>query len=165
MKKVKELLLFVALLILSVVLFLGGLGVSDPVHYGRLSPFTLIGLYIRLFFCDAEVARSVLQLIAIPTVIGFLAALVFALILFFVRKKRQISRLLFYIGSGVVGGGAFFVCIEIYDILYYQSAYVAFTIQNLSFSLPLGVFIAFVFWAIELITDAVKTIARKESPS
>ena len=124
-----------------------------------------VSLYIGLLLHDAEVVRMLFNGIAIPAVVGFLAALIFALTLFFVRKKGKISRLLFYIGSGIVGGIAFFAYIECYSIICFKSAHLTFVIENLSLSLPAGVVIAFVFWTIELITDAVKTIARKESPS
>lgn len=183
MKKVKEGLLFLAILIIPIVLFfiifpfLGNMLSSSPSLVG-------VGNYIRMFLNDKTFLKVLLNTFLKPALVGFLLVLVFAVIVFLVKKKIKVPRWAFYLGSVIVGG----VTTLIYNVYlsislsritgnllyatqtilthiadYKPSVFDIINPTNVLFSLYTGILTAFVFWILELMVDIVKNFRRKRN--
>jgi hypothetical protein len=164
MRKIKEMLLLLVLLVVSYILFLM---VSFP------SPF-VVGLdnYIRMFLNDKIFRKALFNTVFAPALFSFLIVAVFAIIVFIVRKKIKVPRWVFYIGSVFVGAITALLCkaysfislrelLSSYIVVYSPTVFDVISISNVLLSLYIGIFIAFVFWVLELIVNIIKKIRRK----
>ena len=181
MRKIKELLLFMGLLLMPILLLI----VIGILADGITNRPSLIGFntYIKLFLNDKAFYKAVLNTVAAPLAISFLFVFAFALLTFFIRKKIKMPRLTFYITSSLIGTiisviynvyinmnflgtpnqvyASHTLVTHIYD--YSPSIFDYITIQNLLFSLFVGILTAFAFWILEQIVSAVKKIIRKRN--
>lgn len=175
MRKIKELLLFLIVLLVPVVLFLVASGnvLSDQPHFVGASN------YLRLFLHDQIFVKALLNTIAIPV----LCVSVFAVLVCLLRKKIKTPRVLFYMGSVLIGSIAslahvVYISITLFGVpkhLYASEVLVSLTgdlqmslwdvlsVGHILSALYIGVFTAFVFWILEQIVDAVKIFRRKRT--
>lgn len=183
MKKVKEGLMFLALLVMPLVLFFVVSGFAADLISDRPS-FVGLDNYIRMFLNDKTFGKALLNTFLTPALVSFLLVLVFALIIFFIRKKIKVARWAFYLGSVIVGG----VTTLIYNVYlsislshitgnllyatqtivshiadYKPSVFDIINPTNVLFSLYIGILTAFVFWILELMVDIVKNFRRKRN--
>jgi len=171
MKKIRELLLFLALLVMPLVLFfiifpfLGNMLSSIPGFVG-------VSNYIRMFSNDKIFGKALFNTVVITIAISFLFVFVFALIIFFIIKKIKVARWVFYLGSVFIGGLTTLSYTSYLNItfplttsdffaaqIYYAQMIISHT--NVLFSLYIGILTAFVFWILELISDIIKNFRRK----
>lgn len=180
MKKVKEMLIFLALLVVPLLLYFIVLGFTADVISNRPS-FVGINNYIRMFLNDKTFGMALINAILAPAMVSFVSVSVFAVIVFFVRKKIKVPRWVFYLGSVFIGGMTaliYILCVnaalfgvpsDLYAAQtivshifgYKPSVFDAITVPNVLISLYVGVFTAFVFWILELVPDIVKKVRKK----
>ena len=171
MKKIKELLLFLALLVIPIVLFF----IISPFSAANMLSFRPdyidIDNYIRLFLNDKIFVKALFNMVAFSIAISFLFVFVFALIIFFYEKKIKTARWVFYLGSVFIGGLTTLIYTSYLSItfplttsnfyaaqIYYAQMIISHT--NVLFSLYIGILTAFVFWILELIFDIIKNLRR-----
>ncbi len=175
MKKIKELLLFVVPLIVLPVISLMVLGFTADVISDRPS-FVGLDNYIRMFLNDKTFGKALFNTAFAPALFSFLIVAVFAMIVFIVRKKIKVPRIVFYIGSIFVGAITALLYIVCRNMAFNQSYAVqtivshigdyspsifdVLSISNVLFSFYIGIFTAFVFWGIERIVAFVKRKRR-----
>ncbi len=180
MKKTKELLLFIALLVMPIILFFIVSGFSADL-ISNTPKFVGIINYIRLFLNDKTFVKALFNTVAMPIAISFFIVSVFALVMFFVRKKIKAPRLIFYSGGVIIGAITSIICMMCISIAtfgeisqsyeaqtivshivdYKPSVFDAITLPNIFISLFVGIFTVFVFWIIELIIDIFKHYKSK----
>lgn len=180
MKRMKELLLFMVTLFAPLVLSLVVSAFSADIFSDRLH-FVGVANYIRLFLNDKTFAKALFNTVFAPALFSFLIVAVFAMIVFIVRKKIKVPRWVFYIGSvfaGAITALLYIVCVNMaflraseqshaaqtivsHIVDYSPSIFDVISISNVLLSLYIGIFIAFVFWVLELIIDIVKNLRRK----
>ena len=107
MKKVKELLLFLAVLVIPLVLFILVSALTADVISDRPS-FVGLDNYIRMFLNDKTFGKALLNTILPTAIVSFLLVSAFAVVAFLVRKKIKVPRWVFYLGCVVIGGVASF---------------------------------------------------------
>lgn len=163
MKKIKELLIFIALLIAPVLLLFVVLGIGNLISP---SP-SFIGFdnYIRLFLNDKTFLTALFNTFAGQIMISFIVSAVLVVIVFLLRKKIKAPRLIFYIGSislGTVASLARNVVLflntpnQVLDSLanalnYKPSIFDAISLQSIFVALYVGIITALIFWILELI--------------
>lgn len=168
MKKIKELLIFIALLITPILMIFVALGIGNLISP---SP-SFIGFnnYIRLFLNDKTFLSVLFNTFAMQIIISFIVSAVLAVITFLLRKKIKAPRLIFYIGSislGTVASLARNVVLflntpnQVPDSLanalnYKPSIFDAISLQNIFVALYVGIITALVFWILELIVTLFK---------
>ena len=139
MKKIKELLIFIALLITPLIMVFVALGIGNLISP---SP-SFIGFdnYVRLFLNDKTFLTVLFNTFAGQIIISFIVSAVLAVIVFLLRKKIKAPRLIFYIGSISLGTVASFI------------RYARFLHISLNVLIPLyaAVITALIFWILELI--------------
>lgn len=175
MKKVKELLLFIALLVIPLVMFFVISGFTADVITGEPN-FVGVKNYIRMFLHDKTFGKVLLNTILTPAIVSFLLVFVFAVIAFLVRKKIKVPRWVFYLGSVLIGGVATLFYTSYLSIAfshmtsnlfaaqtiishiidYKPSVFDVLSFPNVLFSLYIGILTAFVFWIFELIYNIYK---------
>ena len=180
MKKIKELLLFLAFLIIPFVLFFVISGFTADL-ISDLPSFVGVVNYIRMFSNDKIFLKSLLNTLLKPAIVSFLLVFVFAVIVFLVRKKIKVRRWVFYLGSVFIGSVttlfytaylgilSFHTSSNLYaaqqtlisHILDYRPSVNVITFQNVLFSMCIGILTAFVFWILELICYIIKLIKYK----
>lgn len=182
MKKIKELLLFLAFLIIPFVLFFVISGFTADL-ISDLPSFVGVVNYIRMFSNDKIFLKSLLNTLLKPAIVSFLLVLVFAVIVFLVRKKIKVRRWVFYLGSVFIGSITTLFYTAYFGISSFHTTsnlfaaqqtlishifdyrpYVLYAINptNVFFSLYIGILTAFVFWILELISDIIKNFRRKK---
>lgn len=184
MKKTKELLLFIALLIMPIILFFIVSGLKSDMLSNSLK-FVGIANYIRMFFYDKIFIKALFNTVAMPILFGFLSVIIFAVIMLFVRKKIRTPRLTFYIGGVFIGWLISLICtvcmgisvsgaqnhiyatqtVTTHILDYSPSIFDLLSIQNVLLSLFVGIFTAFIFWILELIVDVVKKFQKRKGIS
>lgn len=139
MKKIKELLIFIALLITPILMIFVALGIGNLISP---SP-SFIGFnnYIRLFLNDKTFLSVLFNTFAMQIIISFIVSAVLAVIIFLLRKKVKSPRLIFYIGSIILGN------VVSWALLWFKHFFIA---------LYVGIITAFVFWILELIVSLFK---------
>lgn len=182
MKKVKEGLMFLALLVMPLVLFFVVSALTADVISDRPS-FVGLDNYIRMFLNDKTFGKALLNTILPPAIVSFLLVSVFAVIAFLVRKKIKVPRWVFYLGSVLIGGITTLFYTSYLSIAfshmtsnlfadqtivshvldYKPSVFDAITFPNILFSLYIGILTAFAFWILELISDIIKNFRRKRN--
>ncbi len=180
MRRIKELLLFMVILLIPIVLILVISGFTADLISDKPS-FVGAENYIRMFLHDKTFGKALLNTILTPAIVSFLLVSVFAVIVFLVRKKIKVQRWVFYLGSVLIGGMTALVYILYVNVVLFgvpSNLYAAQTIvshivgykpsvfdvinpPNLLFSFYVGILTAFVFWILELIVDIVKNFIRK----
>ncbi len=180
MRKIKEMLLFLALLVAPLVLFFVISGFAADLISDRPS-FVGVENYIRMFLHDKTFGKALRNTILTPAIVSFLLVPVFAVIVFLVRKKIKVPRWVFYLGSMLIGGMTaliYILCVNVVLFGVPSNLYAAQTIvshildykpsvfdvinpPHLLFSFYVGILTAFVFWILELIVDIVKKFIRK----
>ena len=178
MKRIKELLLFMLLLLVLPILLLVIRGFLVDLMQGSAN-FVALSNYIRMFMNDKIFGQMLVNTVMFPTLVSFCFVAVFALIVCIVRKKIQVPRWLFYLGSVFVGGMTSLIYIACVSALtfrvpshvvatlqplfgtYQPSVFDALTITNVLISLYIGILTAFIFWILELIIGIVKKARRK----
>ena len=178
MKRIKELLLFLTLLLVLPILFFVIRGFLADLMQGS-AIFVGLSNYIRMFTNDKIFGQMLVNTVMFPTFVSVCLVTVFALIVFIIRKKIKVPRWLFYLGSVFVGGMTSLIYIACVSALtfrvpshvvatlqplfgaYQPSVFDALTITNVLISLYIGILTAFVFWVLELIIDIVKKTGRK----
>lgn len=163
MRKIKELLLFIALLIMTVILFLIVLGLKADMCSNNLK-FIGIENYIRMFFYDKTFVKALLNTILPPAIVSFLLVCVFAVVAFIFRKKIKVPRWVFYLGSMFISTIASLIYIVYTNSVFFgvSTVFNALYVQNVLISLYVGISTAFVFWILELIVDIIKNFRRKK---
>lgn len=168
MKKIKELLIFIALLVTPILVHFAVLGIGN-----LISPdpsFIGFNNYIRLFLNDKTFLSVLFNTFAMQIIISFIVSAVLAVIIFLLRKKIKAPRLIFYIGSISLGTVASLVRNvvlflntpnQIPDSLanalnYKPSIFDAISLQNIFVALYVGIITAFIFWILELIVSLFK---------
>ena len=139
MKKIKELLIFIVLLITPIVVHFAVLGIGNLISP---SP-SFIGFdnYIRLFLNDKTFLTVLFNTFAGQIIISFIVSAVLAVIIFSLRKKIKAPRLIFYIGSIILGN------VVSWALPWFKHFFIA---------LYVGIITAFVFWILELIVTLFK---------
>lgn len=134
MKKIKELLIFIALLVTPILVHFAVLGIGNLISP---SP-SFIGFnnYIRLFLNDKTFLSVLFNTFAMQIIISFIVSAVLAVIIFLLRKKIKAPRLIFYIGSIILGN------VVSWALPWFKHFFIA---------LYVGIITAFVFWILELI--------------
>ena len=180
MKKTKELLLFLTLLVISPVIFFVISGFTADVISDKPS-FVGVENYIRMFLHDKTFGKALLNTILTPAIVSFLLVSVFAVIVFLVRKKITLPRWVFYLGSVLIGGMTaliYILCVNVvlfgvpsnlyatqtivsHIVGYKPSVFDAINPPSVLLSFYIGILTAFVFWILELIVDIVKKFIRK----
>lgn len=174
MKRIKELLLFLAALIIPIAIFFIVLIFSSV-----LSPrFVGVENYVRLFFRDQTFGKALFNTIFAPFIFSFLTVALFAVIVFITRKKIKAPRKVFYIGSVFVGAITALLYVVYSNMVFlmvpaqqYAShtlvlhivdySPTVFAVSDVLLCLYTGVFTAFIFWVMELIIDTAKSIRNK----
>ena len=166
MRRIKELLLFAVPLIVLPVISLMVLGFTADVISNRPS-FVGINNYIRMFLNDKIFGKALFNTVFPPALFSLLIVAVFAMIVFIVRKKIKVPRIVFYVGSifvGAITALVYIVCrnmafnqthavqtIVSHIVGYSPSIFDVLSISNVLFSFYIGIFTAFIIWVLELI--------------
>ena len=182
MKKAKELLLFLAVLVIPLVLFILVSPLTADVISDKPS-FAGIVNFIRMFLHDKTFGKALLNTILPPAIVSFLLVSAFAIIVFLIRKKIKVRRGMFYLGSVIIGGVTSLIYSSYLSITfshmtsnlfaaqtiishivdYKPSVFDAITFPNMLFYLYIGILTAFVFWILELISDIIKNFRKKRN--
>ncbi len=171
MKKTKELLLFLAALIIPIPIFFVILFFSSPGFVG-------VENYMRLFFRDQTFGKALFNTVFVPFIFSFLCVALFAVIVFSARRKIKAPRKVFYIGSvfiGAITALLYVVYSKMVFLLVPAQQYASqtlvlhitdysptiFAVSDVLLCLYIGVFTAFIFWIVELIVDVFKNFRNK----
>ena len=166
MKKAKELLLFLAVLVIPLVLFILVSVLTADVISDKPN-FVGFDNYIRLFLNDKMFWKALLNTILPTAMVSFLSVSVFA---FIFGKKIKVPRWVFYLGSVIIGGLSTLIYTSYLGIMFsltISNLYAAYLADaeaitsNVCFSLYVGIFTAFLFWILESIVDIIKKFRRK----
>lgn len=176
MKKVKEALFFVfPILLLAICGFISLILVSFDrysMFYGRQPSFMDIMHYMKLFVKNDLFATALINTFFKPFVISIAFVLLYALIVFIMRKMIKVPRLAFYIIGAAIGS-----IVSLAQMVYIQIVHCGPSIVSLTmpliisrppsflevlntttilFALLIGVFLAFLLWFLELLYRRVK---------
>lgn len=146
MKKIKELLIFIALLVTPILVHFAVLGIGNLISP---SP-SFIGFdnYVRLFLNDKTFLSVLFNTFAMQIIISFMVSAVLAVIIFLLRKKIKAPRLIFYIGSIILGN------VVSWALPWFKHFFIA---------LYAGIITAFIFWILELIISLfLKRVCKNE---
>lgn len=180
MKRTKELLLFLVLLLIPPIICVVLTGVF--LHVLDDNPhFIGIENYIRMFTNDRIFGQALVNTVLFPTLASFCLVAVFSVIVFLMRKTIQVPRRVFYPVSVLIGGVSaliYRVCVITSTfrvprnaivtlhplvVAYQLSVFDAINFPNVFFSVYIGILTAFIFWVLELIVDIVKNFRRKRN--
>lgn len=177
MKKVKEALFFVfPILLLAICGFISHILVSFDrysMFYGRQPSFMDIMHYMKLFAKDDLFATALINTLFKPFVISIAFVLLYALIVFIMRKKIKVPRLAFYIIGAAIGSIVSLAQMVYIQIVHCGPSIVSLTMPLIFYSRPpsflevlntttilfallIGVFLAFLLWFLELLYRRVK---------
>ena len=146
MKKIKELLIFIALLVTPILVHFAALGIGNLISP---SP-SFIGFnnYVRLFLNDKTFLSVLFNTFAMQIIISFIVSAVLAVIIFLLRKKIKAPRLIFYIGSIILGN------VVSWALPWFKHFFIA---------LYAGIITALIFWILELIISLfLKRVCKNE---
>ena len=182
MKKIKELLIFLALLVAPIIINFVIISLANNVDLVG-TRFAGIVNYIRMFSNDKIFWRALLNTFLNPAILGLLVAAIFAVIVFLVRKKLKSPRRVFYFGSFIIGVvttlfyNAYLSLVFSYmfsdrftsksvisQILEYKPSILeAINLPNIIYSIYIGISIIFIFWIFELVGNILKKHYKKIS--
>ncbi len=182
MKKVKELLIFLALLVAPIIINFVIISLANNVDLVG-TRFASIVNYIRMFSNDKIFGKALLNTFLNPAILGILVAAIFAVIVFLVRKKLKSPRRVFYFGSFIIGVvTTLFYCAYLSLVLSYMfsdsftsksvifqfleykpSILEAINLPNIIYSIYIGISIIFIFWIFELVGNILKKHYKKIS--
>lgn len=145
MKKLKEFFIFITLIIIPALIFYIFLSLINM--FSETVVFIGINNYIRLFLNDSTFLKALFNTFAVQLAISFILAVVFAVILFLMRKKIKATRLIFFIGTVSIGIMVSLILNEF---------------RNVLICIYAGILTAFVFWVIELVVNLFKKILKKQ---
>lgn len=150
MKKLKEILLLLGLILVVSVLSLT-LYVPSPFIAGSDTAFFGGIHYMRLLFCDEIFLTAVINTYRVP----FISSVVLISLSFIILKNKiKFTRKSFYLTAFITS----FILSAIYFI---GSAALNNILGYLFFPVQISLFCLLMFWIIELITDIVTNIIRK----